>query len=295
LRAVEALQEVYALFRLELRRNVRSARVVALFALYTAFSVLALLIIGSIAKAMRAAAAQRIKDMGGDASAVSDAFSGARTGIVGWLFSGDTAIAQAFEHVPLMVFVVFKVTLIFLPMYVALMGFDQISGEIAQRSIRYTAVRARRSSLLAGKYLAQAALLLGLVLLIDAGIFLYAKTTQGDFSASALLSSLPRFWIAAAIFSTAYLALTSLCSALFRTPAVSLIFNLIALFVLWLVDWIGQSYPSVSLLGYASPSHYANGLLHPQLQTFAINVGGCAAITAAFLALSYLILRVRDI
>ena len=49
------------------------------------------------------------------------------------------------EQLPGVIENVFKVSLFFLPLYIALMGFDQISGEVGPRSIRYLTLRARRS------------------------------------------------------------------------------------------------------------------------------------------------------
>jgi len=272
----------------------RSARVLVLFGLYSMFSVLVLLVVGSVAKAVRTSVNEKVGQLGSDAG-VQQAYAQARTGILGFLFSDEPAILEALKEIPLVVLIVFKVTLVFLPAYVALMGFDQISGELGTRSIRYLTVRARRSSVLFGKFLGQAVLLLGLVLVIDLGIFAYAKATNEDFTPAMLASALPRFWAAAMVFSLAYVALTSLCSTLFRSSALSLVVNLVGLFSFWLMDVVGRAESGLGAIRYASPSHYATMLLDPRVAQFAIGVGAYAGFAAVFLGAAYAVIRTRDL
>lgn len=291
---MEDIKEIAAISRSELVRMLRSARVLVLFGLYSMFSVLVLLVVGSVAKAVRTSVNEKVGQLGSDAG-VQQAYAQARTGILGFLFSDEPAILEALKEIPLVVLIVFKVTLVFLPAYVALMGFDQISGELGTRSIRYLTVRARRSSVLFGKFLGQAVLLLGLVLVIDLGIFAYAKATNEDFTPAMLASALPRFWAAAMVFSLAYVALTSLCSTLFRSSALSLVVNLVGLFSFWLMDVVGRAESGLGAIRYASPSHYATMLLDPRVAQFAIGVGAYAGFAAVFLGAAYAVIRTRDL
>jgi ABC-type transport system involved in multi-copper enzyme maturation permease subunit len=291
---VESIREIPIVARAELYRMVRSARTIVLLVLYCLFSTLVLLIVGSVARAFQSSVNRQIGGQA-DPEAIQRAFAEARRGVLGILLSGDAAILEALKEIPLVVVIVFKVSLLFLPAYVALIGFDQMSGELSQRSIRYLTVRARRSSILFGKFAAQAALLLGLVLLVDLGIFLYAKATNDDFTAALAAKTLLRFWIAAIVFSLAYLSLTSLCSALFRAPALSLVVNFAALFGFWLLDAIGQPDTALAPLRYLSPSQYSANLLHPRVAEFAISAGAYAGFGAGFLCLAYLVMRGRDL
>jgi ABC-type transport system involved in multi-copper enzyme maturation permease subunit len=287
---VESIREISTVARAELQRMIRSARAILLLALYSLFSLLVLLIVGSAANAFKASQNQQANP-----EATARAYAEARRGVLGFLFSGDAAILEALKEIPLVVVIVFKVTLVFLPAYVALIGFDQMSGELSQRSIRYLTIRAKRSSILFGKFVAQAMLLLALVLVVDLGIFLYAKATNGDFTGAVMVKSLLRFWGAAVLYSLAYLSLTTLCSVLFRTPALSLVVNLAALFVFWLMDVIFRPDTPLGVLRFFSPSAYAANLLHPNISQFAISAVGYAGFTAAFLGAAYLVIRTRDL
>lgn len=296
---LDGLKEIAVIWGSETRRAIRSGRVVVLLGLYSMFSVLVLLIVGAIANAIRDQVAARLAETGNSEAAATALATEMKKSFIGVLAGNDAAMQEALSQVPLVVLVVFKVTLFFLPAYIALMGFDQISGEVGPRSIRYLTVRARRASLLMGKFLVQATLLVGLVLIIDLGIFIYAAFTNPDFTIAALAVNLLKFWLAAIVFSLAYVALTTLCSSLFRLPAVSLIFNFILLFVFWLMDVIGGAAATAGKPGefirYLSPSYYSGDLLHPQLTEFGISGLAYAAFATVFLGISYAVLRVRDL
>jgi ABC-2 type transport system permease protein len=309
---VTGLEEIGVVARAELGRSARSGRVIVLLALYAAFSTLVLLVIGFFSQAIDRTVRAQLDQAGADPEAARQAFEQARTGVLGFFFGADEAMVEAFGQIPLVVLLVFKVALFFLPLYVALLGFDQVSGEVGPRSLRYLAVRARRSSLLMGKYLANAALLTALVLVVNLGVFLYARATHEEFGAALMALTLIKFWLAAVVFSLAYLAITTFSSTLFRTPAVSLVFNVLLLFGFWLVGMVarfgiertfgedGLPGPDriVSGLGYLryfTPAHYADDLLHPHAAAFATSAAAYAAFAVLFLVASWRVLEARDI
>ncbi|MCP3167084.1 ABC transporter permease [Myxococcus qinghaiensis] len=295
---MDGLKETLVIWGAEFRRAVRSGRAVVLLGLYSMFSALVLLVIGKLTSDLRATMNERLAGAGADAESAARMMEETRKGVLGFLTSNDTSMMEALAQVPIEVLLVFKVTLFFLPAYVALMGFDQISGEVAPRSMRYLTVRARRSSVLMGKFLTQAALLVGLVLVIDLAIFVYARIANPDFGFAALSLNLLKFWLAAIVFSLAYVALTTLCSSVFRTPGVSLVFNFILLFVFWLMDTVGRASGetgALRFLRYLSPSNYAGDLLHPKITEFGVSGAAYAAFATLFLLGAYGALRARDL
>lgn len=298
--------------RAEASRTFRSARVIVLFALYAMFSVLVLLVVGSIAKAINEQVNAQLESVGGEAEQAELAMTQARQSMLGWLLDSDPALLDALTQVPLVVIILFKTTLFWLPPYVVLLAFDAISGEVGPRSIRYLTIRTRRASILFGKFLAQAGVLLALVLLVDVGIFLYAKFTNPDFGWGLMLVTLLKFSLASIVFSLSYLALTMACSTLFRQPAVSLIFNFFALFVLWLINFAGsfgvkreiletglpgpeEITSPLAYIRYLTPSYYSTGLIHPAASEFAVSGAAYAGFTVLFLLIAYAVLRARDV
>lgn len=303
------MREILTVWGAELRRGLRSARVIVLLALYGMFSGLALLVVGSIARTASQSLSNQLTQRGASGEQAAGAMSEIRQRMLGFLFDNDSKMVEALAQVPLVVLFVFKLTLFFLPAYVVLMGFDQLAGEVGTRSIRYLTVRARRSSVLLGKFLAQATVLLSIVLLVDAAIFATARIVDPELALSTLLPTLLRFWLAAIVFSLSYLALTTLCSTLFRSGGVSLAFNFIVLFVFWLTDAVGsrahaynqylkaedEAPSKLEIFRYFTPSHYADGLLHPTLQVWAQSAAAYAGFAALFLVAAHLVFRARDL
>jgi ABC-2 type transport system permease protein len=290
---LDGLGEIVVIWSAELRRAVRSARTVVLLGLYALFTTLTLLIVGAITRSVREGLERQT---GSEAEQAQAALEQAQRGILSFWLSDDTALLESLSRVPMVVIIVFGITLVFLPAYVALMGFDQVSGEVGPRSIRYATVRARRSSVLLGKFLTQASLLLGLVLVVDLGIFIYAKAVTPEFGWGLLGITLLRFWIAAGVHSLAYVALTTLCSTLFRSPGVSLVFNFILLFVLWTLNKLGGFLgPPLEAIRYASPSAYSTNLLHPEPGRFLVSAAAYAGFTLLFLGAAHFTLKERDL
>lgn len=296
--------------RAESGRTLKSARVLVLFALYALFSILVLLVVGFLANAINEQLKTQLQDANPEQAV--EALNQAREGLLGFLLDADPALLDTLKQVPLVVILVFKVTLFFLPAYIVLVAFDQISGEVGPKSIRYLTIRARRSSILFGKYLGQAIVLLTLVLAVDLGIFLYARATNPDFGWGLLAATLLKFWLVAIVYSLAYLAITVFCSALFKQWVLSLVFNFFLLFIFWLVNLVSyagvrrdllagglpgpeQITSPIAYVRYFSPSYYSNGLLSPDLHTFALSGGAYAGFTVIFLLAAYAVLRARDV
>jgi len=289
---MESIREIRAVLAMELRRALKSGRVIVLLALYSMFSLLVLFVVGGVSS--------KIREGGG-----VDAAGGAvalRDRLLGFLFSDDPAMLDALRDIPMVVLIVFQAALLFLPLYVAIMGFDQISGEVGPRSMRYLAVRARRSSVLFGKVAAQAVLLWGLLGVVHLAVFAYAGGTDPDFTLRLAIPTGLKFWLASAVFCLAYLGLTAACSTLFRTPAMSLTCNALVLFAFPLLNFLGSvntASPTekgpLSYLGYLSPSHYALDLLHPYLSRFGLSAAALAGFVALFLGIAYGVLRERDL
>ncbi|RKH74074.1 ABC transporter permease [Corallococcus interemptor] len=295
---LDGLKEILVIWAAELRRAVRSGRAIVLLGLYSMFSALVLLVVGFVTRELQSQLNAGLPGSTMDPDMAAQAADQMHRGVLGFLTSNDSAMMEALAHVPIVVLIVYKITLFFLPAYIALMGFDQVSGEVGPRSMRYLTVRARRSSVLLGKFLSQATLLVGLVLIIDLAIFIYARILNADFAFGVLVLNLLKFWSATIVFSLAYVALTSFCSSLFRNPAVSLVFNFILLFVFWLMDSVGQAVSEQNVLRYLrylSPSHYSGNLLHPKLAEFATSGAAYAAFAAVFLFGAYGVLRARDL
>lgn len=312
---MNGLGEIAVIWRGEVGRALKSGRVIVLLVLFSMFTGLALTSIGWIAKQITAQAMEQAEKQGLDAEKTAEVTLEAKKKFVSTFFAGDdAALTETLLAIPLVLLIVFSLSMRFVPAFVALMGFDQISGETANRSIRYLVVRARRSSILMGKFLAQFTVLAVLMLFAVAMMVVGAKVTNEDFSVAIAALTFVKLWSAAMVLSTAYLALTALCSSFFRQSAVSLVFNFIALFGIWFLAWVGEAWnlpgevategsitaafkseSPLAYVRYASVFHYASDLLHPHWQRF--GAAGLAHLGYAmlFLGLGYVVLRRRDL
>ena len=262
---MNGLNETVVIWLAECRRILYSSRVIALLGLYSLFSVLVFL----GAALLRSFVEQLTR----------------------------SGMPLPTRDMPLAVLAVFYLSLFFLPVYVALMGFDQVSGEVGPRSMRYLTVRARRTSVVLGKFLAQTTVLLGLVLVLDLGLCLYTAVSTPGLGVGSLVLHLLKFWLASTVFSLTFLALTSLCSNLTTSPAVSLIANLSVLMLsllFWMTALADEANP-LRLLRFVSPFAYSINLISQEAAEVGSSVAAYVLFTAVFLGGALQGLRTRDL
>lgn len=284
------LPELLAVTRTELLRNVRNARVLVLLLLFATSTALVGLVVGLLTRGLDAQG--------------PEAASAASAGILGFLVGDDGGAFQRLSELPLLIPIVFRVSLFFLPLFIALLGYDQLSAELSTGSVRYLAVRARRGSILGGKFVAQA-LVLGVLLgVVLAGLFVAGVGLRPELEPLPYASAAARFWVGGATLAFSYLALTALSSAVTSSPGGSLLLNVGALFAFWLLDAVGGRAAVVHRMGgpaswteslrWLSPSAYASGVLGSSsaLVTSAIAYGVFGGV---FLAVAWAAFRVRDL
>jgi ABC-2 type transport system permease protein len=234
------------------------------------------------------------------------AASQARLGVLQKLFEvTDEGTLRALAKIPLIVFIGFRASLFFAPIWIALLGYDVVSEELSTRSIRYVTVRARKSLLVVGKYLALGTILVGLFLAVNVALLLYARQGSPDFSGGLWLVTLGRCWAAGSLFALGYLGLTLLCSTLAKPPSLALALNLLALLGLWVLDVMGS--PGLAAPGsdspesaraflqWITPSHYGPLLLHPDPKRFAVGAAAFAVFIALTVAGAAFSLERRDV
>jgi ABC-type transport system involved in multi-copper enzyme maturation permease subunit len=287
---MNALKESWAVFAHELRRSLRSAKTLALLILYSLAALLGGLVFVLLTRQVQAG----LSSLSGGQELPPEALAQMRLGALAAFFGKDEALLQALADVPMIILFFFKVGLFFLPLLVVLMGFDQISGELQSRSLRFVTLRASRGALLAGKIGAQVAVLAGLTAIINLMLLVFAAATTEGFALGAGTLSVVKFWLVEVIFGLAYIGLTAMCSALFRTPIFSLLTALCLLFVFWLFAVV-SSFDSLAFLSHLAPSHYKDGLVSPDLLTALGSVGAYIGFAALFVGVAWFSLRSRDV
>ena len=282
--------ELLSITRTELLRTLRNARVLVLLLLFATSTALVGLIVGVLNRGLLA--------QGPEAAAAASA------GILGFLVGDDGAAFQRLSELPILVPLVFRVSLVFLPLFIALLGYDQLSAEVATGSVRYLAVRSRRGSILGGKFVAQAVVMAVLLAVVLVGLFVAGMGLKPDLQPVPYAAAAARFWVGGAALAFAYLGLTALASAATSSPGTSLLLNLGALLGFWLLDGVGGRAAMVHQMGgpaswteqlrWLSPSAYASGVLGSStaMATSAVAYGIFGAV---FLAAAWATFRTRDI
>jgi ABC-type transport system involved in multi-copper enzyme maturation permease subunit len=152
-------------------------------------------------------------------------------------------IAKYIVDAPPIIYFLFDGTLMFLPLLVLLVGFDQIVGEVEHRTLRYSAGRATRASIVTGKALGIWGVAAIMISVLHVTVWIIALI-QGGQSAGAVLSWGSRLLFFSVICASAYVGFTSIMSALFRTPIVALFVGAGTGFAIWVVYKLCSAFSS---------------------------------------------------
>lgn len=310
---MEDISEIGAIWRGETRRALKSGRVLVLLILFLLFVGLALTVVGFFNHQLNARFEQQVGMAGADMAQANEQLVAAKKQFLQTFVTEDEAMLDSLAAIPIVLLVVFKLTLRFLPLFIALMGFDQLAGEVGPKSIRYLVVRVKRSSIILGKLLSQITLFALLMSICTVMMVLVARVLNADFAAPDVALWTFKLIVASMVLSLAYLALTALFSAMVKQGGISLVLNVIALFVIWFVALIGGAFrfpgeeaaantlavlKTESLwayLRYASVWHFGDDLLHPHWSRFLSAALVHLGFGLAFLGLAQLALKKRDL
>ena len=209
----------------------------------------------------------------------------------------DTATIDYLLNAPILLYLLQRGSVVFSQILVALIGYDQIAGDLQGRTLRYFSGRAHRASLVVGKALAIWSAVAVITLGLDVFAWvLAAERNQG--SAGTVIAYGMHFWCAGLAYLAAYVGLTSFVSATVRSPVIALLVNIGALMgwgiVRRLAVWDAAPAP-VHWLRYVTPGEWEGRLLSASGATVAVGALGCLALGAAWLAASSWVLTRRDI
>ncbi|TNE48545.1 MAG: hypothetical protein EP343_15785 [Deltaproteobacteria bacterium] len=160
---------------------------------------------------------------------------------------------------PLLLSFVFFMVLLFFPFVVAILAYDAIADEIRGGAVRFLLSRARRASLLLGKYMAHGILLLALLTLGYLSVLvsgLYAL--QG--SMGAWLRETSSLIILSWIMTLGYLGWVLFASSMVKKPFLALMLSIAGLLVMGIVG--------LTRFHAYSPNFYKIDLLGPPTMAY---------------------------
>jgi ABC-2 type transport system permease protein len=206
----------------------------------------------------------------------------------------EKVASEYLSGIPPSILFAYYFSLLTVPALVLLMGFDQVSGELAHRSVRYVAFRARRTAWVVGKALGQAVLLAALSLASNLVVLAFAAFLTKTFAFADDVTWVLHLWALTAAYGLAYVSLVTLVSSAFREPFLALGVGASALFGLWVLGLLSHT-DELHNVRYVLPGFYANTLLNAELATSLGSVAVLLGFGLFFLVGSVLLIRTRDL
>lgn len=185
----------------------------------------------------------------------------------------------------------------FLATLIFVWGFDSIAGDVQYRTIRYVTLRARRPSLVIGRWLA---LWLSSVIanLIVSLVLWAGLVVKGGMPAGIVVEYGTRVLYACSVFSLWYAALTVFCSSMYRTPVLGLLTALgvsASMFVFKALTAIDSMPDWFKAIHKVLPGSWDDLLLSPLFSHWGVGTGVCLGWTIAAIAGASVILNKRDV
>lgn len=269
----------------ELRKNLRSAKGIAMLALFLLGGVGGSLIYLQASKFVIEKATR-----GAEVSA--EAMRMGKLDLLKNIY--PEATANYLVDCPMVLLFLFRGTLVAVPFLTLLAGFDLVAGEAQHRTMRYLVGRSTRPSIIAGKALGLWVMVSAMVLALHVVVWLIALG-QGEGTAAQIASWGPRWWLLSLACTACFAGITTFLSACFRTPAVVLFVGVAALIGMALAWLILSNFASTEQISYVLPWAYGGLLVsHDPLRAFGA-VGALLAWAGVTVGLASEIVRRKDI
>lgn len=274
----------------DLRESLRTRRALVLVLLYLLIACAAS---GIYVQVVREVTAQMSLAAGPEGAAAADAMQDEGYGMVLLFFSGgDQVLADHLASFPPMVLIFAWTSLAFLPWFIALTSYDQVAGDLHQRTIRYAALRTGRGAFVTGKLLGQAALVSGVAGLGMLPVVIIGAIYLPNFAPVATVGALLSTWPITVVCALGFLGVVSLASQLCKGPGAARAVAVGLLFAVWLLSMQEGMWGWLAVL---SPWYWKPSLFQPGLVDRMIAVAGCLGLCVGYTALGFLVFRRRDL
>ena len=200
------------------------------------------------------------------------------------------------EEKPALLSAILLVLLFGMPFVISFLAFNQVSGDVQSRGLRYLLLRTDRTSVYFGRFLGVALFSTLVMAVIMATIVLYLGMKIRIYPAAALAGWALQGFLALAILMLPYIAVCSLISASVDSPFLSLILaKLVIAGVLLLAVLGGLAWKPAKYILYTLPWGWQNHLLHPEPGHWLGAALACLAYTSVFLILGQVRFARRDL
>lgn len=182
------------------------------------------------------------------------------------------------------------------PFLVTMGAFNQFSGDVQTRGIRYQLLRAERTNIFFGRFLGAALFTILVMALLIAIISLYIGLKLQIYEMGALVGWSLRGFLALSLVCLPYVALCAWISSAIDSPFGSLTISSVIVGAVPLFALIGRhTWEPMAYVNYLLPWGVQNHLLHPSSLHLVGSVAACLGYTALFLLLGHRHFSKRDL
>ena len=200
------------------------------------------------------------------------------------------------EKKPALLSAIFLVLLFGMPFVISFLAFNQVTGDIQSRGLRYLLLRTERSNIYFGRFLGTAIFSTVVMAIIVFTITFYLGVKTRIYPAPALAGWAVCGFLALAILMVPYIAVCSLISVSVDSPFLSLILAKLTIAGVLLLAILGSlAWKPAKYLMYVLPWGWQCNLLHPAPSHWVGAGAACLAYTAVFLMLGYCRFARRDL
>ena len=200
------------------------------------------------------------------------------------------------DEKPALLSAIFLVLLFGMPFVISFLAYNQVSGDIQSRGLRYLLLRTERSNIYFGRFLGTVLFSTAVIAAIVATITFYLSVKTKIYPVMALTGWAACGFLALSILMVPYIALCSLISASVDSPFLSLILAKLAITGVLLGGLLGSiAWKPAKYIMYALPWGWQPHLLHPSPAHWLGSALACLAYAAIFLMLGYYRFEKRDI
>lgn len=216
--------------------------------------------------------------------------------VVEW-WTGDNELASFLVHDrPALVSAILIVMLFFLPFIVGLGAFNQLSGDIQYKGLRYLLLRTERANIFLGRFIGTVIFTMIVWAIVLAIVFLYLVFKADFYPAGTVFLWMLQGYVAMILLSLPYIALCAWMSAVLDQPFGTLaICQLLMIFPPVFVALAKQIEPNLACIGWVLPWAFKYTLLHPNILYFLGAALYMLVQTAFFMFLGLRHFQTRDL
>jgi hypothetical protein len=200
------------------------------------------------------------------------------------------------EDRPALLSAIFLILTFGLPFAISFLAFNQTSGDVQTRGLRYLLLRTERANIYFGRFLGTAVFSTAVIAFLVLTIVLYLGLQTRLYAAGDLLVWSIQGFFALSVLMLPYIAVCAMISACVSSPFLSLILAKLLIAGTLLFAMVGRlAWEPMKYIKYLLPWGWQNHLLHPSVVHWGCAGLACLAYTAVFLMIGYRRFEKRDL